>query len=77
MNLPRTACCHAALVNVPSLGVPSLDRVEPGDPADRYLIQKLEGTVAIGCGTPQGGRFLDQATIDMVKLWITDGAANN
>ena len=67
---------HASLVNVPSLQV-ALDRVEPGDPDNSYIIHKLEGTNAVGSRMPQGGPFLDQATIDMVRQWITDGAANN
>ena len=41
------------------------------------LIQKLEGTQAVGGRMPQGGPFLDQATMDMIKEWINDGAPNN
>jgi len=26
---------------------------------------------------PQGGPFLSQATIDMIRQWISDGAPNN
>jgi hypothetical protein len=77
MNLTSTANSFAALVNVPSLQMGSLNRVTPGDPDNSYLIQKLEGTAAFGTRMPQGGPFLDQATIDMVRQWITDGALNN
>jgi hypothetical protein len=77
MNLSSTASSHNALVNVASLQVSSIDRVEPGDPGNSYLIQKLEGTAAVGSRMPQGGPFLDQATIDMIRQWIADGAANN
>jgi hypothetical protein len=77
MNLSSRASSHAALVNVPSLQVGSIDRVEPGDPDNSYLIHKLEGTNAVGSRMPQGGPFLDQPTIDMVRQWISDGAANN
>ena len=77
MNLTSTANSFAALVNVPSLQV-ALDRVEPGDPANSYLIRKLEGGPDIALSQmPQGGPFLDQATINMVRQWISDGAANN
>ena len=56
----------------------TLDRVEPGDPDNSYLIQKLEGAPGImGSRMPQGGPFLDQATVDMIRQWIMDGAPNN
>jgi hypothetical protein len=54
-----------------------LYRVTPNDTANSYLIQKLEGTQAVGVRMPQGGLFLNQATIDMVKDWINAGAPNN
>jgi uncharacterized protein (TIGR03118 family) len=68
----------AALVGVASLEQPTLRRVKAGDPDNSYLIQKLEGTAGIsGSRMPLGGPFLDQATIDQIKSWITSGAANN
>lgn len=77
MNLSTTADSFAALVNVASLQVGSLNRVTPGDPDNSYLVQKLEGTATVGGRMPQGGPFLDQATVDSVRQWITDGALNN
>ncbi len=77
MNLTSTANSFAALVNVTSLQVGTLNRVTPGDPNNSYLVQKLEGTAAGGVRMPQGGPFLDQAAIDMVRQWIADGAINN
>ncbi|MDH3578328.1 MAG: hypothetical protein OEO71_11010 [Gammaproteobacteria bacterium] len=62
---------------MPSLQVTTLDRVRPADTANSYLIQKLEGTAAVGSRMPQGGPFLDQATMDMIKQWINDDAPNN
>src|SRR5690348_2977383 len=35
---------YALLVNTPSAEVPSLQRVQPGNPDASYLIRKLEGT---------------------------------
>ena len=68
----------ASLVNVASLELPTLKRVLPGDPANSYIIQKLEGAPGIsGARMPLGGPYLDQATIDQVKLWIADGALDN
>ncbi len=68
---------HASLVNVASLQVPALDRVEPFDADNSYLIQKLDGTAAVGFRMPQGGPFLDQETMDMIRQWIGDGAPDN
>ncbi len=53
-------------------------RVKPGDPANSYLIQKLEGSAGIsGARMPFGGPYLDQATIDQIKSWIAAGAPDN
>ncbi len=64
----------ANLVNIASMEVPALLRVNPGDPNNSYLIQKLEGTAAVGGQMPLGGIALDQNTIDGIRQWITDGA---
>lgn len=77
MNLTSVANSFAALVGVASLEVPAIDRVAAGNPDNSYLIQKLEGTAAVGDRMPQGGPFLNQATIDMIRQWIADGAPNN
>jgi hypothetical protein len=77
MDLSSANASFNALVNVASLQVAGLNRVTPNDPANSYLIHKLEGTQTIGTRMPQGGPFLDQATIDMIKEWINDGAPNN
>ena len=78
MNLSSTNDSFNALVNVASLQVGGLNRVTPGNPNTSYLVQKLEGTQPGGTDRmPQGGPFLDQATIDMVRQWILDDALNN
>jgi hypothetical protein len=64
---------YTYLVGVPSVEVPTLDRVDPGNPDDSYLIQKLEGT-APGARMPLGGSYLTQDDIDIIRQWITDGA---
>ncbi len=76
LNLTTEAASHGALVNVASSEVPSLNRVTPGNPSDSYLIRKLEGTPGIVADRmPLGGPFLEQTTIDSIRLWITNGAA--
>lgn len=67
----------ALLVGVASTEVPSVLRVAPGDPNNSYLIQKLEGTAAVGVQMPFGGTPLDQATIDVIRQWISDGAIDD
>jgi len=68
----------ASLANVASKEQPAVLRVKPGEPANSYLIRKLEGAAGIdGSRMPLGGPFLDQATIDQVKAWIAAGAQNN
>ncbi len=75
MNLTSEAASRAALVGVASLEVPTLQRVTAGNPNDSYLIRKLEGTPGIvGSRMPLVGPPLPQATIDSIRLWITNGA---
>jgi hypothetical protein len=62
------------LVGIPSVEVPALQRVRPGDPDNSYIIQKLEGRAAVGAQMPLGGPPLSQATIQVIRQWITEGA---
>jgi uncharacterized protein (TIGR03118 family) len=78
MNLTSAAASFTSLVNVTSEKNPPLKRVLPGQPNDSYIIHKLEGTdLGATNRMPLGGPFLDQATIDTVRTWITQGALNN
>src|SRR5690606_1034416 len=43
-------------------------------PSNSYLIQKLEGTAAVGERMPAGLPPLPQSDINVVRQWITDGA---
>jgi hypothetical protein len=66
---------YALLVNVASAEVPALLRVNPGNPNASYLVQKLEGTAAVGARMPANGPpFLPQDRIDLVRRWIAAGA---
>lgn len=64
----------AMLVNAPSVEVPALNRVTPGDPDASYLIQKIEGTASVGGRMPLGGPALPQETIAVIRQWIANGA---
>jgi len=66
------------IVGVPSEEMPGLNRVTPGDPDNSYLIMKLEGNPAIlGNRMPEGGPYLSQAEINVIRRWILDGALDN
>ena len=62
------------LVGVQSLQNAGLQRVAPGDADNSYLVQKLEGTSAAGQRMPLAGPPLDQASIDVIRAWIDNGA---
>ena len=68
------ANAYTMLVGVPSNEVSSVLRVKPGDPDNSYIIQKLEGHAAVGARMPFGGPYLDDATIAVIRQWITNGA---
>lgn len=68
---------HALLVGVPSAEVGSVLRVAPGNPGASYLVQKLEGSAAVGARMPLGGPYLDSATMAVIRQWIANGAARD
>lgn len=63
---------YAFIVNVGSNACAPLDRVEPGDPDNSCIVQRIEGTVAPQM--PLGGSPLDPADIAKIRSWITQGA---
>jgi hypothetical protein len=65
---------YAMLVDVPSVEVPALLRVAPGDPEGSYIVHKIEGSAAIGGQMPLGGPPLDAGQIDLIRQWIAAGA---
>jgi hypothetical protein len=68
------ASSYAMLVNVASVEVPGLRRIRPGDPDLSYLVQKIEGRAAVGGRMPLNSPPLPQATIDVIRQWVRDGA---
>lgn len=72
----RTGNSYGALVNVNSTQELALKRVLPGDAAQSYLVDKLEGT-GLGGRMPQGGAPLDSIDMNNIINWINQGAANN
>ncbi len=71
-----SANSYTMLVGVQSSQDPGFMRVEPGDPDNSYLVQKLEGTASGGGPMPPNGA-LPQADIDTIRQWISDGAIDD
>jgi hypothetical protein len=52
--------------------------VIPGDPANSYMVQKIEGASGlVGDRMPLGGPFLTDDQISVIRDWIRMGAPNN
>lgn len=82
----------AAIVGKPSTEDPQMDVIKAGDPANSFLMHKLDGdqcTLAAACAKggspypdcglqmPYSSPPLDQATRDTIRRWIAQGASNN
>jgi hypothetical protein len=65
---------YAMLVNVASNEVPSLLRVNPGNPDQSYIVHKIQGNAAVGGRMPLGQAALPQDRIDLIRSWIAAGA---
>jgi hypothetical protein len=76
----EAAEAYGMLVNVQSSERPMM-RVQPRQPAQSYLIRKLEGDhVAAGgkgLAMPIGQAPLTKQELEQVRLWITQGAPDN
>ncbi|MEA2571207.1 MAG: hypothetical protein QOI24_3208 [Acidobacteriota bacterium] len=68
---------YAAVVGVPSVEMPQLMRVAPNDPANSYLYRKITGAGITGDRMPQGGPYLSDAQLKLVRDWIRRGAPND
>jgi polyvinyl alcohol dehydrogenase (cytochrome) len=78
---------HSVMVGVPSSQLPSMKRVEPGDPDRSWLVQKLDGTqnqfdaqcVGGFCGSamPPGAVLLTPEEREAIRAWIRAGAQND
>lgn len=74
MNLTTADASYQSLVDVNSISVAELSRVQSGDADQSFLIHKLEGTQSVGSRMPFRGRALDSETIDLIRQWIDNGA---
>lgn len=51
--------------------------VQPNDAAGSPLVDKIEEDPQFGVRMPRGRSPLPQADIDLIKMWINQGAMNN
>ena len=69
------------IVEVTAAELPSMFRITPGSPDESYLIHKIQGTQSdvggAGARMPRGGSPLSQATIDLIRRWVVEGANRN
>jgi hypothetical protein len=72
---PGTA--YAQIVGHPSVEMPQLARVSPADFANSYLYRKITGAGITGDRMPQGGPYLSDAQIKLIRDWIRRGAPND
>ncbi len=68
----------ANVVNVPAMELSTMNRVTPDEPDNSYLVHKVQGThLAVGGSgfqMPIGRSPLTQTEIDLIRVWISDGA---
>lgn len=65
---------RTSLVGVTSTQYPMYLRVNSGMPDVSLLILKLEGAPNIGDRMPADGNYLQQATVQVIREWISNGA---
>ena len=68
---------YSFIVGVPSVEMPGLVRIKPADPANSYLYRKITGAGITGDRMPQGGPYLTDAQIKLIRDWIRRGAPND
>lgn len=72
---------YGAIVNVPSVQVPTMRRVRPGEPDQSYLVHKIQDTQSQvggeGSRMPKDLAPLSADQISLIRAWITGGAPNN
>ena len=67
---------YAAILGVQASSEDFL-QVDPGDPANSYIIIKVEGRQTIGQRMPLGSGALDTIDLTNLRNWISNGAPNN
>lgn len=74
LRLDEEGLSGQLLVNVASAEVPSLMRVNPFDPDNSFIVQKIEGSATAGGRMPLNRTPLSTEQIQAIRDWIADGA---
>ena len=77
----RAGEAYEQIVDVSSAQLPAMLRIRPGEPDNSYLVRKVQGTHRSVGGSgermPLGQPSLSQATVDLIRRWVTEGAPRN
>ena len=68
---------YQSAVGRASTEIPSLQIIAPSDPSNSYLYRKITGSGITGDRMPQGGPYLSDAQIKLIRDWIRRGAPND
>jgi len=68
---------YASTVGKQSTEVTSLQIVTPSDYANSYMYRKVTGSGITGDRMPQGGPYLNDAQLKLIRDWIRRGAPND
>ena len=68
---------YSNIVNVASIEMPQLRRIQPGDPANSYLYRKITGAGITGERMPLSLPPLPDDKIRLIRDWIRRGAPND
>jgi hypothetical protein len=77
MDLTTADAAFNTLVGVISSQDNTLNRVEPNQPANSYLVHKIQGISPFGTAMPPPNGMLPAAEIAAIEQWIMDGATRN
>lgn len=68
---------YANTVGKASVETPTLKLIQPNDPTNSYLYRKITGAGITGNRMPQGGPYLSDTQLQLVRDWIRRGAPND
>ena len=73
---------YSMIVGVPATELPTMNRIEPGQPDDSFLIIKIDDGssnvgLRVGDRMPRGMAPLSPGEIATIRQWVTEGALNN
>ena len=66
---------YSSLVNVKSVTFPDILRIQPGDPDNSLLINRLDGTIIVA--PPLERTSVSEDELNIIRTWIKNGALNN